>query len=45
MDNEINREDLFAACIEAIISMTDDEFALLKTFWERRKETQEDQSA
>lgn len=44
-ENEMSRGELLSACIEMIMSLTDDEFALLKMRWERWKETLEDQSA
>ena len=43
MENEMSRDDLLSACIEMIMSLTDDEFSLLKMYWECRKETLEDQ--
>lgn len=42
-ENEITRDELLSACIEMIMSLTDDEFALLKVTWDRWRETQEDQ--
>ena len=44
-ENEMNRDELLSACIEMIMSLTDDEFALLKMRWERWKETREDLGA
>lgn len=44
-ENVMSRDELLSACIEMIMSLTDDEFALLKVAWDRWKETREDQSA
>lgn len=44
-ENEMSRDELLSACIEMIMSLTDDEFSLLKMYWECWKETLEDQSA
>lgn len=35
--DKMSRDELLAACIEEIISMTDDEFALLKKYWDAHK--------